>query len=486
MKILLFNPPMENIIATTQPPYVVAEKGTYPPLGLLYLATMIKAKTDHQIKIVDCQLTKLTDEQIKEEIIKFRPDIVGITLITFMLIDASKLAAIVKECARLLKKDIIVVGGGPHATIFPEETIQKTDFDYIFSGEAEFSFLSFVNNINDSEALKTIPGIFFKENGNIVRGPENSFIENLDSLPIPDRRLLDYTKYKNLLAGKGLMTTSITSRGCPYKCIFCDRLGKKFRAASPQYVIREIEDCLQLGINEIFFHDDTFTISKKRVMEICQLIEERQLKFKFSLRSRVDTIDEEMIRGLKKAGCTRISFGVESGVQRILERIKKGITLEQATNAFKLTKKYGITTLADFMIGHPDETIDEIRQTIKFAKKISPDYVQFSITTPYPATELYREGLEKGIIEKDVWKEFAENPSSNFSAPRWEQNINKQTLVSLLHECYRSFYLRPSYILRGIMKIRDGCEFKRKAKAGTKLLLNQILLKVGIQKDRFT
>lgn len=477
MRILLINPPMDNIIFTTQPPFIVTEKGSYPPLGLLYIATMIKTKTGHKVKIVDCQLTKMGYNQIKEEIIKYRPDVVGITLITSMLIDALKLADIVKECAAILRRDIIVVGGGPHATIFPDETISRKNFDYVFSGEAEHSFLSFVNNINDPASLRNIPGIVFKENGTIVKGPPNSFIEDLDSLPIPDRRLLDYKQYKNLLARGGIMTTSITSRGCPYRCIFCERLGKRFRAASAQYVIREIEDCLQLGIDEIFFHDDTFTIDKKRVMEICRLIEERKLKFRFSLRSRVDTIDEEMIRALKRVGCRRISFGVESGVQRILDRIKKGITLKQAEDVFTLTKKYRITTLADFMIGHPDESLEDIYTTLNFAKRLNPDYVQFSITTPYPATELYREAISRGIVEKDIWREFTKNPRKDFMPPRWEQNLKREQLDLLLNKCYREFYLRPSFILKMFLRQRSRREMKRKAKAGFSLFKNTMLAK---------
>jgi len=475
MRILLINPPMGNIIATTQPPFIVAEKGSYPPLGLLYIATMIKSKTGHKVKILDCQFERMGYDQIKEEIRKYSPDIVGITLITSMLMDALKLADIVKECATILRRDIIVVGGGPHATIFPDETIGLKNFDYVFSGEAEFSFLSFVNNIHDPGSLRNIPGIVFKENGTIVKGPPNYFIEDLDSLPIPDRGLLNYEQYKNLLAGRGIMTTSITSRGCPYQCIFCERLGKRFRAASAGYVIREIEDCLGLGIDEIFFHDDTFTIDKKRVMEICRLIEEKKLKFKFSLRSRVNTIDEEMIRALKRAGCRRISFGVESGVQRILDRIKKDITLKQAEDAFSLSKKYGITTLADFMIGHPDERVEDIYATLNFAKRLNPDYVQFSITTPYPATELYKEALSRGILEKDVWREFSKNPRKDFMPPRWEQNLDREQLALLLNKCYREFYLKPSFILKMFLRQRNRTEMTRKAKAGFSLFKNTML-----------
>lgn len=485
MKIILINPPTQNIITTTQPKFIISERGLVPPLGLLYLGSTIRKMTNHEIKIIDCQLYKLTDEQIKSEIISYNPDMVGITMITFILIDAIKVAKIAKKCEKELGKKIYVVAGGPHVTIFPEETAMSESIDFALSGEAEFTFLRLVDNIDNYSVIDTIPGICYSRNGTIVKGPPYTFIHDMDSIPMPDRRLLDYKKYANVLSGTGIMTTMMTSRGCPYRCIFCDRLGKKFRAASAEYVVREIEDCLSLGINEIFFHDDTFTLDKRRVIDICNLIRERSLKFKFSLRSRVNTIDEEMIKMLKEAGCRRISFGVESGVQRILDRIKKGITLEQAERAFRLTKKYKIASLADFMIGHPEETIDDIHQTVRFAKKIDPDYAQFSVTTPYPATELYREGLEKGIIKKDVWKEFAENPDISFSPPRWEQNMDRYTLYSILHKCYRSFYLRPSFILKNLIRIRGWIELKRKMNAGVKLLINEMLVKAGRHKDGF-
>ncbi|MCP4651953.1 MAG: radical SAM protein [Candidatus Omnitrophica bacterium] len=473
MKILLINPPTENIIATTQPPFIVAEKGAYPPLGLLSIATVIK-KTPHSVKIIDCQLNKMGYSELKQKIIEYNPDIVGITLITFMLLDGLKTSALVKESELALNKKIIVIGGGPHATIFPNETIAKDSFDYIFSGEAEHSIVLFLNNLGNFDQLKNIAGIFFKDGTNTIKGPPNSYIDDLNSLPIPDRRLLDYQRYRNLLSSKRLMTTAITSRGCPYQCIFCNRLGKKFRATSAEYVIREIEDCLSLGINEIFFHDDTFTVDHQRVNEICRQIIAKKLKLKFSLRARVDTIDETMVSSLKKAGCQRISFGVESGVTRIIKRIKKGITLEQVVNAFYLTKKYKITTLADFMIGHPSEKVEDVYSTLNFAKKLNPDYAQFSITTPYPATQLYCQALEQGVIDHDLWREFAINPSKDFHVPRWEVDINRDELKILLNKCYRQFYLRPSFAIKTLLSIRSADELKRKTKAGLSLVKNTI------------
>ncbi|MDP6683005.1 MAG: radical SAM protein [Desulfobacterales bacterium] len=475
MNILLIHPTTQNIITTTQASFVVQERGFVPPLGLLYLASAVQSWSKHHVKILDCQLHGLTYDQTREQIINYQPDVVGITVVTFSLIDSINVANLIRSCEKELNKKIHIVAGGPHVTIYPEETANLDPIDFALAGEAEFTFLNLINHLDDEDRLKKIPGVCFKKNGILIKGPPHGFIENLDCIPVPDRRLIDYDKYYNVLSGSNLMTTMMTSRGCPYRCIFCDRLGKRFRAASAERVIEEIEDCLSLGINYIFIHDDTFTVDKTRVLNICRLIQEKSLKIKFSLRSRVNTIDEDIIRRLKDAGCVRISFGVESGVQSILDRIKKGITLEQAENAFRLAKKYKMKTLADFMIGHPDETIEDIYQTISFAKKIKPDYVQFAVTTPYPATDLYREGLESGMIRRDVWKDFAENPRYEFIPPRWEQHIDKQTLYRMLHFCYKKFYLSPAFIMKNIISLSSLTDLKRKTKAGMKIFTHEML-----------
>lgn len=485
MKVLLINPPTHKIVTTTQPSFIVQNRGLVPPLGLVYLASAVQERRVGKVKILDCQLDQLADDAIKQQILDYQPDVVGITMVTFVLPDSLNIAALVNQCEHILQKRILVIAGGPHTFIFPEETARLPHIDFVLSGEAEFTFPTLLENIGNHEALTEIPGLWYMREDELVKGPPYSYINDLDSIPLPDRTLLDYQRYSNVLAGRGFMTTMMTSRGCPYQCIFCDRLGKRFRAASAEYVVREIEACLRLNINEIFFHDDTFTVNKKRVLEICRLISEQALHFTFSLRSRVNTIDEEMIKALREVGCRRISFGVESGVQRIIDRIKKGITLEQAEQAFRLARKYRITTLADFMIGHPDETIEDIHATLRFAKKLRPDYAQFSITTPYPGTELYWEALERKIIPSDVWREFASNPRADFSPPRWEGEIPREALHQLGHQCYRKFYFAPSYILRQMLTIRNVAEFQKKFQAGSQLLLNQALRQLGVKNDGF-
>lgn len=479
MRILLVFPPSRKILRTTQPSFIAGSKGTTPPLGLLYLASAIKDQTSHEVKVLDLQLPGSEYQDLDREITEYRPEVVGVSTITFMLMDALATVKRIKQAAKKAGLDTTVVCGGPHVTIFPEETAIQPGVDYAISGEAEYSFPALLENLGDDEALVKIPGVCFVRDGEVKKGPEADLIHNMDDLPVPDRRLLPYRQYASVLAGGGLMTTMMTSRGCPYKCIFCDRLGKVFRPISAEKVVAEMEACVALGVKEIFLHDDTFTVQRKRVLRICELIQEKGLNITLDCRSRVNTIDEEQLIALKKAGLRRISFGVESGTPSIIKRIKKGITLEQAKTAFALARKHGIVTLADFMIGHPDETVEDVKRTIAFALELDPDYAQFSITTPYPATALYREAMERGIIKGDVWREFAKNPSEDFEPPRWDEIISQEELVELVHLAYNSFYLRPKFMLKELQRTKRLKLFMLKASAGMKMALGMVQRRIS-------
>ena len=235
-----------------------------------------------------------------------------------------------------------------------------------------------------NKSLDRIAGLVFKDGKKTVFTAPPKLIDNLDKLPFPARRLTPWVKYNSILARKSIVTTMITSRGCPYQCIFCHKpyLGKKYRYHSARYVVEEIEACLNMGIEEIFIHDDIFTLDKKRVIEICRGILRRKLKFGWDVRSRVNNIDMEMLKMMKKAGCERIQYGVESGNQEVLNALRKGITIQQVRNAFKMTKSIGIKTLADFIIGSPKETEKEINDSLSLVADLDPDYVPFNEYAP--------------------------------------------------------------------------------------------------------
>jgi radical SAM superfamily enzyme YgiQ (UPF0313 family) len=439
-----------------------------PPLGLMYIAACVEKYTSHSIEILDTQVEKISYEEIKSEIKKRNPDIVGIQAMTLTLVDVMLTAGIVKK----LNRDTPVILGGPHVNIYPEETISNPDVDFLVLGEGEYVFLDLINALSQGKDFSKIKGIVYKRNNEIINTGRREFITDLDELPFPARHLVPYRKYYSALAKETPITTMMTSRGCPFKCIFCNRpqLGKIFRHRSAGNVVDEMEECIGLGIKEIFLYDDTFSINKQRAADVCDEILRRNLKIIWDIRTRVDTVDKEVLKKLKAAGCERIHFGVESGTQEILDVLRKGITLQQAENAFRWSKEAGIITLAYFTIGNPTESKRQILETVKFGMKIKPDYINIGLTTPFPATELYRLGLERKILRHDYWEGFAKNPRKDFVPEAWEEKLKREELVKLVKSAYMKFYMRPAYLLRRIREVKSWAEFKQKVRAGLKLL----------------
>jgi len=467
MKIVFINPPSSNLILTNLPE-IFAQEDFMPPLGLMYVAAYLEKYTPHQIKILDCLIEGLNYNQLKKKLREEKPDVVGITTLTFTLIDVLQTARIAKE----INSNTKVVLGGPHVNIYPEETISFPEIDFLILGEGEKPMKDLVDNLDKIKNLHTLKGIVFKDRDKIVNTGPRDLIQDLDSLPFPARHLTPYKKYFSTLSNTDPVTTMFTSRGCPYNCLFCDRphLGKIFRARSAKNVVDEMEECQKMGIKEIFIYDDTFGVDRQRMLDICLDIKKRNLDIAWDIRTRVNTVDKQILKALKEAGCQRIHYGVEAGTQKILNVLRKGITLEMAEKAFKWTKKAGIQTLAYFMIGSPQETRRDILQTINFAKKIKPDFICFSLTTPYPSTDLYSLGLKEKVLPYDYWRGFAKNPKPDFIPLIWEKELSRKELISLFKKAYRSFYLRPSYIFKKIFQLKSGRELLKKAKAALNIL----------------
>lgn len=468
MKVLLVNPPQENMVTNNIPSVVDEERGYNPPLGILYVAAHARKHTTHEVAVVDAVVEELGYPALKKRIEAERPDVVGVTATTFTLIDAMLTVAAAKEAC----PDATVVMGGPHPYIYPDETINLPGIDFLVIGEGEAVFSALLDNMGDKAALRGIRGLVYKEGGEVVNTGLPPLVDDLDSLPFPARDLTPYMKYNSLIAKSQPVTTMITSRGCPYRCLFCDRphLGKRFRPRSAQNVVGEMEECVKLGIREFLIYDDTFTINKKRVLDICRLIKERGLDIGWDVRARVDTVTPEMLAAMKDAGCDRIHYGVEAGTPEIIETLRKGITLEQVRTVFAQTKAAGISILAYFMIGSPGETRAQVDESLRLARELGPDYLHLSITTPFPETDLYRMGFEKGVFKDDYWRDFARAPRAGFIPSVWEEHMTRDELISLLHKGYKEFYLRPGYVLKRLMGLRSFSDLKAKARAGLKVL----------------
>jgi len=468
MKALFINPPRAHEIMGNNPAIIEEERGVNPPLGLLYVAAYVEKFSEYSISVLDCQAEAMDYPGFKTYLTNNKPQVVGLTAMTMTIIDVMKCINVVKE----VDSSIIVVLGGPHVNLFPEETIQLKGVDFLVLGEGEEVFTRLMHALNGKLSYHDIKGLVFRDKGKIINTGGNPLIKDLDSLPFPARHLTPIDKYSSLLSSGKSVTTIFTSRGCPYKCSFCDRphLGKIFRARSAQNVVDELEECVNLGINEFLFYDDTFCVDKKRVIDICSEIVKRKLPISWDIRTRINTVDEEILYHLKKANCQGIHYGIEAGTEKILRALKKGITIEKAKEIFKLTRKYKIPILAYFMIGNPTETLDDIHITFKVMRELNPDYVHLTILTPFPGTKIYFDGLKNGIIKKDYWREFAMNPISGFTPPHWGENFSKDELDDLLVKGYKSFYLRPKYVFKRILRLKNFAEFKKKAKAGLKVV----------------
>lgn len=470
MKILLLNPPRWNELVGKNPSIIEKHRGFNPPLGLLYLASTIKKTTNYDVEVLDAQPLKLTYSQLENYFREKSFDVAGISAMTFTLIDAYKTAKLIKK----IMPETKVVLGGTHVHLFPHETKNLEGVDFAFMGEAELSLVEFLKNLKNPAYYHKIPGLIYRNTeGKIIK---NDFepLDNLDELPFPERKLLNIKRYNSLLSKASLSTTIISSRGCPFRCAFCDRplspITSHFRFRGTKNVVDEICECVELGIKDFLFYDDTFTVNRERVLDFCEEIIKQKLEIRWDIRTRVDIVDEEMLKILKKAGCVAIHYGVESGSDKILKVIRKGFTVKKVREIFKLTKKLKIETLAYFMIGLPEENLEDIQNTLDLAKELKPDYAHFTIFSPYPGTEFYRLGLEKGIIKKDIWKEFARNPKEEFKIPVWEENFTREQLYEMIVKFYKSFYLRPSYVLSRSIKARSKDELIKKARAGLSVL----------------
>lgn len=471
MKIMLIAAPGKETIKSDLIHLIHEERGVNPPIGLLYVASSIKKNSNHNVRILDAAVDKLNINEIGAHIKEFAPNIIGMTVSTFSLLECIEIARLAKDIDPRMK----IIVGGIHVYIYPCETIEIGCFDYGLLGEAEHSIIELLNKLETNQNPSCIKGLVYKENGNTKFTGQPELLTDLDSIPFPDRTLLPYKRYNSIIAKANPVTIMITSRGCPCKCVFCDRphLGKSFRVRSAGNVVDEFDECYRLGIKEILVYDDTFTINKQRVIDICRNIIERNIKIHWGIRARVDTVDEEMLELLNKAHCVRINYGVESGDPEVLKGLKKGITLEQAEKAFALTKKHGMDALAYFMIGCPGDTKETIEATIRFAKKLEPTYCHFTILMPFPSTKVYTDALERGFITKDVWREFAKKPVHDFQIPIYGENFKRDELLALLGKCNRSFYFRPSYIVREIFKKRSFAQFYREGRVAMRLLLQR-------------
>lgn len=439
MKILLINPPRfrGHSIIREMRCVGITTVSVFPPIELAYLAGLLRKHA--QVKILDSNALDQNFEDIEKEITTFEPQAVIFTA----SIPSFRADAQVARIAKKINQNIKTVLLESHIVPVMPEKIKKAfpEIDYLVG----------------SEPLLNIPRLLGFEG-----------VSELEKHPLPAYDLLPLKKYSSIsFAREKPFASLVTSVGCSNRCNFCiiggatvDRgYGKIWRFKSPQKIIEEIKYLLGLGIRSIYFFDETFTVSKQRVRDLCRLIVENGLKFEWSCNGRVDTLDEETIKIMKKAGCWNIMFGLECGVEGILEDANKGTTPAKAIDVINYCKKNGVDVSASFIIGWPGDTWQTIKETLEMAKRINVHRTQFDMLTPFPGTKFYEEAKAKGLLESDYsFSGYDAYCVDDMPVIRTEK-MTSQDLARAYKYVYRKFYLRPSLWLRTLLGIRTFSQF---------------------------
>ena len=389
MKFLLINPP----IRLHQPPSTL-------PTGLAIIAQVLENE-GHEVKVLDVNGERLSDSEVCTAISESDCDVVGIGgLITVY----GYLKRIIPKIREYLPHARIVVGGGV-ATENPTLLLSRVPADIAVVGEGEMTMKELASALENGAGLEEIRGIFYRENGEIIQNPPRPLMKDLDELPFPAWHLFPMHVYLHnvelsSLIGRKTEMSVITSRGCPYNCSYCFHIfGRGSRTRSIDNILREITELQErYQVESILFNDETFTISRRRVMEFCNKLLQQSIEIAWACFARVDLVDKEMLERMKEAGCYWIGYGVESGSQRLLDRMNKGVTVEQAKKAIHLTKEVGLICGTTFMFGYPGENSETIAETISFCKELKR-LTAFFYVQPYPGTALYEEVREK-IVDR--------------------------------------------------------------------------------------
>jgi len=411
VKILLIDPPYDRLIGF---------KSEWFPLGIAYIASYLIERgyevgiyhAEHGAETEYKSIVKYSEsfnryklavesdkhpiwEEASSVISSFKPDIVGISVLTPKVPSAIKIANICKK----INPCTVVVVGGQHPTVEPKQMLLSKDVDFVVRGEGEETFYELVKGLQKTESnFHNIAGLSFRDNGAVVSNINRKLIKNLDLLPLPARdKLFDLKTYTPVQ-----LSMVMTSRGCPYQCHFCashNVWGNVVRFRSIKNVLEEIKELKsKYLIKNINFMDDSFTMDKKYLSEFCQVLIENNLDITWSCLTRINIISDEIIALMKRAGCAKVDIGIESGNQRVLDLINKGITLRQIRDAVKILRQNKMYWSGFFMFGFPTETEEEIMDTLNLLKELKPNWANISIFTPYPATKLFELSIEKGII----------------------------------------------------------------------------------------
>lgn len=437
------------------------------PVSLLYLGGMLEAK-GVPVRIMDGQCDDLSEPSLLKMIDEMKPLFVGITMLTPTSFDSHKLAAIIKKGY----PNLWILAGGTHPTVLPEEVMEDRNIDLIAISESEHTLMDVYDVIldgGDPKALKNIPGIWYRDGDDVVKTQDRPLFSDLDKLPLPMWHGVKMDLYHQVPDSSFArpMRVMMSSRGCPFKCIFCSARqvsGFKYRAHSADRVVEEMEILInRYNARQIIFLDDNFIISKKRVFEICEKMMQKDFhkKVVWTAAGRADEVTEPLLKAMKDAGCKMISYGIESGSPRLLELMKKGEKKEHIEKAVAMSRKVGLKTRGTLILGFPTETKEESLETIDFAKRLGLDFAKFSLATPYPGTALYNIALERGMLQGKDWSRFNSQAGYSTYDPVFiPEGRTASEMKQLQRYATKSFYLRPKQIAELVTHISGWSDIK--------------------------
>jgi len=444
-----------------------------PPIGLGYLATALRQQGIRQVKILDCVKDNLNYDSFRKKIAALKPDIVGFQVFSQDLASLEKNLVIIKD----IDAKIITLAGGPHPSGLPVETLKEfINLDFVFCGEAEIGLPRLVKAIvTNKNNYSRIPGLCWRDKKGQIQINAQNFFEDLDALGFPAWDLLKPQTYPDAPQGVIFRNRPVApimaTRGCPFSCTFCAGWtisGKKIRRRNIDHVLAEIELLYKkYGIREIHFLDDNFTLDRRYVENFCLRLLEKNFKISWCCPNgvRLDTLNENILRLMKRAGCYYVSVGIESGSDRVLKLMKKGTTTGKIRKLVRMVNRAGMPINGFFILGFPGESKKEIMQTIRFAKNLELTRAAFYNYLPLPRTESY-----ENLIASDELNAGEINWNSLFQAdvPWSPKGVTRQQLKILQRRAHLEFYLRPVIIWRLLKEIKTWEQFRyilRRAKA---------------------
>ena len=417
-----------------------------PPLGLAYLAAVARQE-GHEVSILDAFAEGLTWAAFEDRVRSARADLIGITGMTPVADSVQRAIQLCRPHARWL------VLGGPHATAQQDAVMKDNpELDFAVIGEGEITFRELLAALTQGRAPDGLAGLITRT----TVGPVRPLLDKLDDLPFPARDLLPNDRYRYPLSAGRRITTMISSRGCPYSCIFCDKnvFGSRWRARSAEQVLAEIDTVVKAyGVRTLIFYDDLFTLKPDRLRAISEGLIARKYDLTWKAEGRVDLVDAELLRLMRRAGCDTLAYGVESANPKGLEYLGKRTTPDQIRKAFQATRSAGIKTVGYFILGIPVETYEDALRTIRFASEIKTDFAQFSILSPMPGTRLYKEAVERGWYREIAAQNV--NDKDRLRPVVISENWDEARLIAIVRQAHRMFYLRPAYIFNSLLRIRS-------------------------------